>query len=242
MIAAPSGRPAECPYAQPVRRVEETIGAPEFGIDRIGRPSSRGAPQLALDFIESAGELCRPPRGGNVRVRPAAPWKANVFVRDPRQVGKDDSRMGEGGEIPWLGAAKDSGRPPGTHRQRSLHCFLGCCGPPLGLVGGRLDTGRCHAAEEKPQLCDARGVRPKPAEESNLDAFEVRQRPIGKVIGSAGGQLTLIHSNAEKLTGPSGEVEPFIEFEESALLDIAHSAPPPVPVTLHRAVSGASAA
>ena len=92
-----------------------------------------------------------------------------------------------------------------------------------------LDASRRNASEQEAQLGDPGCVGSEPAEEAHLDALEVRQRPIREIVGATGRQRALVHGGGEQLARPPGEAQPAIELEESALLDLGHSAPPPVP-------------
>jgi nicotinamide-nucleotide amidase len=131
--------------------------------------------------------------------------------------------MGECREIPGLGATQRPDWLPRAHRDGTLDCILrGRCSA-LGFVGGRIDAGRGDAAEQEPHFGYARGVGAEPAEEADLNALKMRQRPVREVVGAACRQFALVDRRGQELAGPPGEPEPLIELEEPALLDVAQT-------------------
>ena len=61
--ALSSGETPQRPLAEPIRGIEEAIRPTEARINRIGRPTRGGPPELTFELLEPGCELGRAARG-----------------------------------------------------------------------------------------------------------------------------------------------------------------------------------
>ena len=208
---------------QPFSCIKESVRSPEPWIDwREGAPR-RCAPQLALELEDAVGKLRRPAGSGDIGVRAPAHREAHVPFGQAREEREYEARMGQRGEVPWFGACEAGAHGSAEALQGvGFGAFLGSGRFAFGLGLRRRHALRPDPGEEVAQLGQLGVLRAQRPVEPRFDAFEVRQRRVGEVIGTTDRQRPFVDDRVEQLARPPHELQQVVDLREPARFKLCH--------------------
>ena len=221
---ARSGRAAERPKAEPVRRVEESVRPTERRVDGSLQATGDRHPELPLELFDPGRQLGRAARSRNIGVRPAAPRKANRVLRQSRDEREHDPGVTDRRQLPRL-APRDPDLRDGVGVWAECHLpeRLGGGRAPVRVGLWRRDAELGNLQEQVAQLGGVGCLRAERALEAGLDVLEVRQGHPFEVGRPACRQLALAGDRIEKLARAPHELEKPVELREPAAVEVGHA-------------------